>query len=639
MSDSTTTADSFDNRNQIGAGQEETAHARGGLTATAFGLSDIGCQRSVNQDTLGNRLSQFPTQLHDRGLLYAIADGMGGHAHGEIASALAIDELFTRFYQIDPSLPPQTALTQVMQELNAAVHQAGRDAGGGSMGTTLTIVLLRDNILYVGNIGDSRTYLIRGGKIKQLSQDHSLIGEQIRSGTLTEADARTSAIRNVITRAVGYRETVEPETFAFTVHPGDILLLCSDGLHGLVENEELAQILSTQTLSDATTNLIALARERGGPDNITALVVRVDQLGAAGTANATQQITASDSDAADDATKPMPMIAPDRTEEILLPATENEEQAATTLPMITTPKAAPNAPRPTVAPASMPAPAPTVADLARPAARPPLWLFIVIPLLLIGLIAAGVLLFTRNLNTTPTPPAVVTVVATATVAPAPSATAAVATAPVVAAGSIAPTAQPTATLPPKTPPASAPAQSSGGSNPAAPIVPRPNTPSAIAAGNSGATQRIKVSGTVRFAETLAIPAGFPNDWAVLLYAQRDFQQQQQAAPIKAQSALTVLPFREEYGFVLDLELATGNQQGELFTIQLQDLENDQIAVLDPGEIRIDRTGRPITVRVTSITEQPEPRPSGNVSPRTPAIFLTDDKIQRAVAVFLQQVRR
>jgi hypothetical protein len=143
-------------------------------------------------------------------------------------------------------------------------------------------VVLRGAVLYVGNIGDSRTYLVRGGRIKQLSQDHSLVGEQLRRGLITEEQARASTIRNVITRAVGHNAQVEPDIFAFTVEAGDRLLLCSDGLHGLVENAELAQIVDKEPLDEGVRTLIALARERGGPDNITALVISIDQLGTMG---------------------------------------------------------------------------------------------------------------------------------------------------------------------------------------------------------------------------------------------------------------------------------------------------------------------------------------------------------------------
>src|SRR3954451_17787403 len=130
-----------------GAGREEGFSTNGGVVAAAYGLSDIGCQRQINQDALGTRLSLYAAKAPTMGLLYAVADGMGGHSRGEVASALAIEELFARYYAVDPALEPRQALAQVMVETNSAVHQAGREYGGGTMGTTLTTVLLRDNIL------------------------------------------------------------------------------------------------------------------------------------------------------------------------------------------------------------------------------------------------------------------------------------------------------------------------------------------------------------------------------------------------------------------------------------------------------------------------------------------------------------
>lgn len=214
-------------------------------------------------------------------LLYAVADGMGGHAHGEVASAIAIDAIFARYYAAERAEGIPRILDSALRATNTAVYEAGLAAGGRAMGTTLTAVVLHGGFLYVGNIGDSRTYLLRGGRIKQLSQDHSLVGEQLRRGLLTEEQARASTIRNVITRAVGHDVQVEPDVFAFTVEAGDRLLLCSDGLHGLVENAELAQIVGTGPLDEGVRALIALARERGGPDKITALALSIDHLGAA----------------------------------------------------------------------------------------------------------------------------------------------------------------------------------------------------------------------------------------------------------------------------------------------------------------------------------------------------------------------
>ncbi len=224
----------------------------GGLVVTAVGQTDVGRQRSVNQDSLGNLAQDYAPRAEQLGLLYAVADGMGGHSRGEVASALAIESIFERYYAADPQTPPAAALAQIIRDTNAAVHRAGRAGdGGGNMGTTLTVALFRDDTLYVGNVGDSRTYRIRGDQIERLTRDHSLIQEQIDREILTPEEARQSNIRNVITRAVGYREMVEPDTFTYPILAGDIILLCSDGLHGLVDDAELAQVFAAQPLEVA----------------------------------------------------------------------------------------------------------------------------------------------------------------------------------------------------------------------------------------------------------------------------------------------------------------------------------------------------------------------------------------------------
>jgi serine/threonine protein phosphatase PrpC len=375
-----------------GAGREETLRTNDGMVATAFGMTDVGMQRSINQDTLGNRVGQHSAQAPVLGLLYAIADGMGGHARGEVASALAIHHLFARYYGTDPDEDPRRGLERVLLETNAAVHQAGRDAGGASMGTTLTLALLRDGALYVGNIGDSRTYLIRQGKIEQLTHDHSLIGEQVRSGLLTEAQARQSSIRNVITRAVGYREEVEPDVFTYPVMVGDIVLLCSDGLHSMADSQELAQHLSTQPLGVAVPALIELAKQRGGPDNITALAVRIDALA---------PVARSREDAT---TVPM---TPTLNDAVTKPFTRTEGEAAggneLKAAAVTVPLAQPPPPPRAVTPPPPMSPMPPTitTPASRSSARLPMGLLIVLPLLLLAVVGGGLVILNQRGNGAP----------------------------------------------------------------------------------------------------------------------------------------------------------------------------------------------------------------------------------------------
>lgn len=372
-----------------GTGREETLRTAAGMAATAFGQTDVGRQRTVNQDTLGNRVGQHAEQAASLGLLYAIADGMGGHARGEVASAMAIDQLFARFYAGNVGEDPRRVLSKVLVETNNAVYQAGREAGGPSMGTTLTTALLRDDALYVGNIGDSRTYCIRAGQIEQLTHDHSLIGEQVRSGLLTEEQARQSTVRNVITRAVGYRDEVEPDVFTFPIAAGDIVLLCSDGLHTMVDNQELAQALSTRPLTSAVSGLIELAKQRGGPDNITALAVRVDQLANAVAMGSGETTTVPVTPSLNDAiTKPTVRM---EGGEVADTAISDDAPTAPIAPVgrVAAPHVVPPAPPPAVPP---PASAPLIPVPSPPrkqTGRFPAALLVVLPLLVLTALGAG----------------------------------------------------------------------------------------------------------------------------------------------------------------------------------------------------------------------------------------------------------
>lgn len=516
-----------------GIGREATHQTASGMVATAAGQTDLGCQRSVNQDTLGNRVGDYAAQAADLGLLYAVADGMGGHARGEVASAMAIDQLFARFYAADPREEPQQALHRVMIETNAAVFQAGRDAGGGSMGTTLTLALLRDGHLYVGNIGDSRTYRVRGGQIEQLTHDHSLIGEQVRNKLLTEAQARQSSIRNVITRAVGYREQVEADVFAYPVAPGDIILLCSDGLHSLADSQELAQALQGQPLGTAVPALIELARSRGGSDNITALAVRVEQLGTIAAARD------------DEATLPG-VVSPD--DAVTKPFVRVEgEEAPGAPPAI---GAAPPAPAPPAAgapPAARAAraprlpTAPPIPVAERPAAIPappspprqpnrlPLVLLVALPLVLLTLAGGAFVAARRGGASNPGPPATSGVVSSlggvtpTGTAVAPTAVVAVASAPLATAtpttavALVAATpAAPTATrLPPTTNPGTSAQPTPIPVSPAVPSNPSGSTPEPSSA------RATFVIGTI-FLNVAGDAQSVPGKWEVVVYAPSAF---------------------------------------------------------------------------------------------------------------------
>jgi protein phosphatase len=247
--------------------------------------TDVGRRRNHNEDFLGDLIFKSgrkygPDKLNERGYLFAVADGMGGHASGEVASEMAVTTLFERYYNNPSSGDTWSDLMTAVKEANFQVHKAGMSSGRGQMGTTLTLALIKGNRAVIGNVGDSRTYLIRQGLAERVTHDHSLVQDQIDMGALTPEQAERSMIRNVITRAIGHREEVEPDFFERELEPQDVLLLCSDGLHGAVHEEEMGLIVATApSLKDAADQLIGLANERGGIDNISVMLIGVSEVG------------------------------------------------------------------------------------------------------------------------------------------------------------------------------------------------------------------------------------------------------------------------------------------------------------------------------------------------------------------------
>jgi len=248
-------------------------------------LTDVGRKRSNNQDYLGDLIFKSgrkygPEKLNDRGHLFAVADGMGGYAGGEVASELAITTLFERYYNGTSSGDIGTDLSDAIKAANLKVHTEASGSGRPQMGTTLTTVLVKGNKAIFGNVGDSRTYLIRQGLAERVTHDHSLVQDQIDAGVLTPEQAERSAIKNFITRAIGHRDDVESDLFEREIQPGDVLLLCSDGLHGLVKEQEMGTIVATApSMQEAAQDLVNMANERGGPDNISVMLIKVEDIG------------------------------------------------------------------------------------------------------------------------------------------------------------------------------------------------------------------------------------------------------------------------------------------------------------------------------------------------------------------------
>ncbi len=234
--------------------------------------TDVGRTRDHNEDDFGVGEGAGVDQY---GELLIVCDGMGGHAAGEVASRLGVETILSTYYS-DASPDRVEVLRRAFERANARIHAEGR----GAMGTTGVAALFYRGILHVANVGDSRAYLIRNDEICQVSRDHSLVGEQVAAGVITADQARSSYYRNVITRALGYQSEVQVDLFHLPLQAGDTVVLCSDGLHGLVGDEEISEIVRSMPLADAVDRLIDLANERGGTDNITAIVAHVDELDA-----------------------------------------------------------------------------------------------------------------------------------------------------------------------------------------------------------------------------------------------------------------------------------------------------------------------------------------------------------------------
>lgn len=228
--------------------------------------SDVGLRREVNQDAYG-------TEQLDQATLLIVCDGMGGHAAGEVASQLGVQTITAN---VPGHAPSGEALRNAFSLANERIYAEGR----GSMGTTGVAALFLNNTLYVANVGDSRAYLVREGQIRQISQDHSFVSDQVAAGLMTPEQARTSNIRNIITRALGYQPEVEVDLFTTPVLPGDTVLLSSDGMHGLIDDREIAEIASMLPPDQAAQRLVDTANERGGTDNITVVIAQVDELDA-----------------------------------------------------------------------------------------------------------------------------------------------------------------------------------------------------------------------------------------------------------------------------------------------------------------------------------------------------------------------
>ena len=246
----------------------------------AHGLTHVGKQRQHNEDAF---------LVADEAKLYLVADGMGGHAAGEIASRIAVDSIseFILHTKEDDGTWPHAYDEQYKRSTNrlmAAVRMANtrvleamrKDARLRGMGTTVVACLADEDTMSVAHVGDSRAYLVRDGRLSRLTNDHSWVFEQVQAGMLTEEEAEKHPLRNVITRALGGALQVSPDASEVASKPGDVYLLCSDGLTGMLPEEEILRVVSDHNddLERACQELIDRANERGGLDNVTAILVK-----------------------------------------------------------------------------------------------------------------------------------------------------------------------------------------------------------------------------------------------------------------------------------------------------------------------------------------------------------------------------
>jgi serine/threonine protein phosphatase PrpC len=240
--------------------------------------TDEGRVRDHNEDYLGYAAPETPAQARSRGWLFALADGVGGHEKGEVASRAVIESMVAGFQGAPSGESHAALLPRLVQKANTHVFETavagGRDCAG--MATTIVACALRFDRVTVAHVGDSRCYLIRNGKATQLTRDHTVANEQIRLGLVSAQEASEGSTRHILSRSLGTELIVNVETNDHQLLPGDVLLQCSDGLHGAVEATEMAALCSHGLdLLEASEKLVGLANERDGSDNISVQLIRV----------------------------------------------------------------------------------------------------------------------------------------------------------------------------------------------------------------------------------------------------------------------------------------------------------------------------------------------------------------------------
>ena len=235
-----------------------------------FSITDVGIVREMNQDYVfatDEPLGPLPNLL-------VVADGMGGHKAGDFASRYTVETLEEELKHSLKENPEEAIMTAVQAANRKLIETAEKDIKLDGMGTTLVVATVIDHTLYFANVGDSRLYLLNK-EIRQLSRDHSLVEEMVRLGGIKEEEARNHPDKNIITRAIGVKDKVEPDFYEFNLKKGDMILMCSDGLSNMVEDEEMFAIVKgSRDIVEAGQKLIERANENGGKDNISVVLAQ-----------------------------------------------------------------------------------------------------------------------------------------------------------------------------------------------------------------------------------------------------------------------------------------------------------------------------------------------------------------------------
>ncbi len=244
-------------------------------------LSDRGCQRDLNEDSIGFFQPDDAAILSRKGRLALVADGLGGHRSGEVASAMALQLVSERYFDDATSDDPIASLRAAMEVANEAIFRRSEsEAECAGMGCTCTALVIKERTAYCVHVGDSRLYAWHAHAFKQVTLDDTLVGELVRAGMLSDADARHHPSRHRLSRALGVTEATAFSiwTAPFELKPDDAFLLCSDGLYDLVNDQEIAAAVDRLAPGEAAQSLIDLAKERGGYDNISVGIVRVGMM-------------------------------------------------------------------------------------------------------------------------------------------------------------------------------------------------------------------------------------------------------------------------------------------------------------------------------------------------------------------------